>query len=110
MSTPLVVPTPRRGYKTSELYAVLAPIVLTALTLVFHRDFSGYVQAAGIVGSGLAAGAYAIGRAHLKRPTDLASAWYDLQALAPVAQELAPVVQNVVAVLPVALPPPTLHP
>lgn len=80
-AAPVVVPKPVRGVKTSELYVTLTPMILTALTFVFHKDFSGYVQAAGVAVSGISAAVYALSRAHLKRPVDLASALYDLRAV-----------------------------
>lgn len=104
MTTPAppVVPKPKIGLKTSELYVTLAPAVLTVMTLIFHRDFSGYVQAAALVATGLSAAAYAVSRAHLKRPVDLASALYDLRALLPVGKDAAAVVAEVKAATPKA--------
>ena len=98
MTSPTVLaPTVKPGYRTSELYAVLAPLVVTVLTMIFHRDFSGYVQAAGIVVSGIAAAAYAVSRAHLKRPVDLASLLWDVKALLPVGRDAAAVIGQVKA-------------
>ena len=103
MTSPTVLaPTVKPGYRTSELYAVLAPLVVTVLTMIFHRDFSGYVQAAGIVVSGVAAAAYAVSRAHLKRPVDLASALFDLRALLPVAGDVGAAAKAAQAAAPVA--------
>jgi hypothetical protein len=105
MTSPTVVaPTVKPGWKTTELYATLAPIVLTALTFAFHRDFSGYVQAAGLAVSGLAAAAYAISRAHLKRPVDLATLLFDVKALLPIGKEAAAVAATVKAATPKKAP------
>ena len=101
MTVPLV-PATKPGYRTTELYATLTPVVLTALTMVFHRDFSGYVQAAGIAVSGIAAAAYAVSRAHLKRPVDLASALFDLRALLLVAGDVGAAAKAAQAAAPVA--------
>lgn len=87
MTVPISAPIIKPGYKTTEFMTVLGPLVLTTLTLIFHRDFSGYVQAAGIAVSGIAAAAYAISRAHLKRPVDAATALYDLAALLQVLKD-----------------------
>lgn len=76
------------GYRTTEFWATaVAPIVLALLTFVFHRDFSGYVQAAALAAAGVSTAAYAIGRAHLKRPTTVANLLYDAHHLAPIVGE-----------------------
>jgi hypothetical protein len=85
MTTPAAT---RRGYKTTEFWATtVAPIVLTALTFLYHRDFSGYVQAAAIIATGVSTAAYAISRAHLKRPTSVANVFFDVQALVPTIKQ-----------------------
>ena len=101
MTSPTVLsPVTRRGYTTTEFYAILAPFALTILTMVFHRDFSGYVPAAGLIISGLGAAAYAVSRAGLKRPVDLAALLYDVRALLPVAKDAAAVAGEVKAAAP----------
>lgn len=83
-----VVPATRRGLYTTEFWlSTVAPVVLTACTFIFHRDFSGYVQAAAIAATGISVAAYAISRAHLKRPTSIASVVFDVQALVPAVKQ-----------------------
>jgi hypothetical protein len=78
----------RRGPFTTEFWAsTVAPIVLTAATFIWHRDFSGYVQAAALLATGLSVAAYAISRAHLKRPTSVANVVFDVQALIPAVKQ-----------------------
>jgi hypothetical protein len=85
MTTPAAT---RRGFKTTEFWATtVAPVVLTALTFLYHRDFSGYVQAAAITATGVSTAAYAISRAHLKRPSSLGAVVFDVQALLPAVKQ-----------------------
>lgn len=85
MTTP--APT-RRGYKTTEFwFTTVAPVLLTAATFIWHRDFSGYVQAAALAATGISTAAYAISRAHLKRPTSVASVVFDVHALLPAVKQ-----------------------
>lgn len=94
-------PKPKAGLRTSEFWATsVVPALLAVATLVWHRDFSGYVQAAALVAAGVSSAVYAVGRAHLKRPVDLRSILYDLHALVPLGAEVASEVAQVKDALP----------
>lgn len=80
---------PKAGYKTTEFWVTtVAPIVLTVLTFLFHRDFSAYVPAVALVATCISTAAYAISRAHLKRPVNLASLLFDVEALTPLIKQI----------------------
>lgn len=88
------------GYRTSEFAgAVVVPALLTLATLIWHKDFSGYVQAAMAGVMAFTSAAYALGRAHLKKPVDLSSLVWDLKQLIPIGTE---VVQDVQQELPLS--------
>lgn len=95
-------PPPKGGLRTTEFWATaVAPMLLALATFIWHRDFSGYVQAAALAAAGISTAIYSLGRAHLKRPVDLKSVLYDLHALTPIGREVASTVEQVGAALPV---------
>jgi hypothetical protein len=57
----------RPGWATSEFYVTAFSAVATLATLIWHKDFSGYVQAAALLASGIAGGWYSHSRTTLKK-------------------------------------------
>ena len=83
----VLTPTIKQGTRTTEFWlSTVVPALLAVATLVFHRDFSAYVPAVAIAVSAISAAAYAVSRANLKKPVDLASLLFDVKALLPVAK------------------------
>jgi hypothetical protein len=109
MTTPITEPI-KSGWKTSEFWvATLGSQGLAVAALVFHRDLSGYVPAAALAAAGIAAAVYAAGRAHLKRPVDLPSVVFDVEALVPILKKAVEAALAAHQALPtLASPPPAV--
>lgn len=58
--------TPEPGYMTTEFWVTLMTLVLPAVALIFHRDFSNQVQVLSVAAAGIASAVYAIARTFRK--------------------------------------------
>jgi hypothetical protein len=94
----------KAGWKTTEFWHVVGVLFAAGLTLVFHKNFDGVVQAVAIGGAALASAVYAASRANLKKPYTLAAVRYDYQALQKPVSDLAAQVLTPTVAPPVAPP------
>jgi multisubunit Na+/H+ antiporter MnhC subunit len=69
------VPPAEPGYTTTEFWVTLFTLVMPAVTLIFHRDFSAQVQTFAVAAAGVAAAIYSLARAVRKSASDKSAAY-----------------------------------
>lgn len=70
ISTGTTTSSAEPGYTTTEFWVTLLTLVMPAVTLIFHRDFSTQIQVFSVAAAGLASAVYAIARTFRKAAAD----------------------------------------